>query len=85
MLLAALLTWWQRFEGTLSVHSVVTSRRERFYWGTVLLTFGLGTALGDTTATNLHLGYWWSVVVFSALMVVPIVAWRLGASSVVCF
>ena len=39
----------------------------------MLLTFGLGTALGDTTATNLDLGYWWSVVVFSVLMVVPIV------------
>ncbi len=85
LLLGALLTWWHRSEGTLSVHSIVTSRRERFYWGTVLLTFGLGTALGDTTATNLHLGYWWSVVLFTALMAVPIVAWQLGASSVVCF
>ena len=67
------------------MHSITTSRRERFYWGTVLLTFGLGTALGDTTATNLHLGYWWSMVLFGALIVVPIVAWRLGVSSVVCF
>ena len=85
VLLGALLTWWQRSEGTLSVHSIVTSRRERFYWGTVLLTFGLGTALGDTTATNLHLGYWWSALLFGLLMVIPTVAWRLGASSVVCF
>ena len=85
VLLGALLTWWQRSEGTLSVHSITTSRRERFYWGTVLLTFGLGTALGDTTATTLHLGYWWSVVLFSVLMTIPILAWRLGASSVVCF
>jgi uncharacterized membrane-anchored protein len=85
VLLCALLTWWKRSEGTLSVHSIVTSRRERFYWGTVLLTFGLGTALGDTTATNLHMGYWWSVALFGALMVVPIVAWRLGASAVACF
>ena len=85
VLLGALLTWWRRSEGTLSVHSIVTSRRERFYWGTVLLTFGLGTALGDTTAANLHLGYWWSVVLFGALMTVPVIAWRLGASSVLCF
>jgi uncharacterized membrane-anchored protein len=84
-LLTALLTWWQRSEGTLSVHSIVTSRRERFYWATVLLTFGLGTALGDTTATNLHLGYWRSVALFAALMLVPIIAWRLGANAVVCF
>jgi uncharacterized membrane-anchored protein len=84
-LLCALLTWWRSSEGTLSVHSIVTSRRERFYWGTVLLTFGLGTALGDTTATNLHLGYGWSVLLFTGLMLVPLVAWRRGASSVVCF
>jgi uncharacterized membrane-anchored protein len=84
-LLCALLIWWHRSEGTLSVHSIVTSRRERFYWGAVLLTFGLGTALGDTTATTLHLGYWWSVVLFGALIVVPVVAWRLGANAVVCF
>lgn len=83
--LAGLLTWWKRREGTLSVHSIVTARRERFYWGTVLLTFGLGTALGDTTATNLHMGYWWSVVLFGALILVPLAAWRLGADAVVCF
>lgn len=84
-LLTALLTWWKRSEGTLSVHSIVTSRRERFYWAAVLLTFGLGTALGDTTATNLHLGYWWSVALFGLLMLIPIVAWRMGANAVVCF
>ena len=50
VLLCGLLTWWYRTEGTLSVHSITTSRRERFYWGTVLLTFGLGTALGDAAA-----------------------------------
>lgn len=42
------------------MRSIGTSRRERFYWASDLLTFGLGTALGDTTATNLHLGYWGS-------------------------
>jgi uncharacterized membrane-anchored protein len=63
----------------------VTSRRERFYWATVLLTFGLGTALGDTTATNLHLGYWWSAVLFGVLMVFPVFAWRLGVNAVGCF
>jgi uncharacterized membrane-anchored protein len=83
--LLGLLTWWRRSEGTLSVHSIVTPRRERFYWGTVLLTFGLGTALGDSTAVDLHLGYWWSVVLFGALMLLPLAAWRGGASAVACF
>jgi uncharacterized membrane-anchored protein len=75
VLLVGLLAWWRRSEGTLSVHSITTSRRERFYWGTVLLTFGLGTALGDTTAENLHLGFAWSIVVFGVLMLVPLAIW----------
>jgi len=85
VLLLGLLAWWRRSEGTLSVHSITTPRRERFYWGTVLLTFGLGTALGDTTATSLHLGYWWSVVIFGVLILAPLAAWRLGMSAVACF
>jgi len=85
VLLLGLLAWWRRSEGTLSVHTITTPRRERFYWGTVLLTFGLGTALGDTTATNLHLGYWWSVVIFGALILVPLIAWRTGVNAVACF
>ncbi|TIC80020.1 hypothetical protein [Nocardioides sp. GY 10127] len=83
--LLGVLAWWRRSEGTLDIHSITTPRRERFYWGTVLLTFGLGTALGDTTASELGLGYAWSVVLFGALMLVPLVAWRLGASAVACF
>ena len=78
-------SWWYRSEGTLSVHSITTSRRERFYWGTVLLTFGLGTALGDAAAINAGLGFDWSIVLFGALIVVPLVLWRLGLPAVGCF
>jgi uncharacterized membrane-anchored protein len=85
VLLCGLLYWWKRSEGTIDIHSITTNRRERFYWGTVLMTFGLGTALGDTTAQNLHMGYGWSVVLFGALILVPLVAWRMGASAVLCF
>lgn len=85
LLLIGLLTWWKRSEGTLSVHSIDTPRRERFYWGTVLLTFGLGTALGDTTAEDMHLGFAWSIAIFAVLIVLPLVAWRLGANAVVSF
>lgn len=74
-LLVGLLAWWRLSEGTLSVHSITSARRERFYWGTVLLTFGLGTALGDTTAENLHLGFAVSIIIFGALMVVPLAVW----------
>ena len=85
VLLCGLLWWWKTSEGTLDIHSITTARRERFYWGTVLMTFGLGTALGDTTAQNMHLGYGWSTVLFGALILVPLVAWRMGASAVLCF
>lgn len=84
-LLAGLLTWWRRSEGTLSVHSITTARRERFYWGAVLLTFGLGTALGDTTAIEVGLGFSWSIVLFGALILVPLVLWRLGANATLSF
>jgi len=85
LLLCALLTWWLRSEGTLSVHSIVTSRRERFYWGTVLLTFGLGTALGDAAAINAGLGFGWSIVLFGVAILVPLVLWRAGLPAVACF
>src|SRR5213080_170753 len=39
-------TWWW-FERTLSIHTIFTTRREAFYWLTVLFTFALGTAAGD--------------------------------------
>ncbi|WP_158604345.1 COG4705 family protein, partial [Nocardioides mangrovicus] len=85
VLLCGLLAWWRRSEGTLSVHSITTSRRERFYWGTVLLTFGLGTALGDTTAIDLGLGFAWSIVLFGVLIVVPFVLWRCGLDATIAF
>ena len=40
--------WWAR-ERTLSIHSIITTPREGFYWLAVLVTFALGTALGDWT------------------------------------
>jgi uncharacterized membrane-anchored protein len=83
--LCGLLSWWKRSEGTLSVHSITTARRERFYWGTVLLTFGLGTALGDTTAINFGLGFAWSIVLFGVLILVPLGLWRLGLDATVAF
>ncbi|QIG42857.1 hypothetical protein G5V58_08820 [Nocardioides anomalus] len=85
VLLVGLLTWWQRSEGTISVHSITTARRERFYWGVVLLTFGLGTALGDATAIDFGLGFVWSIVLFGALILVPLVLWRVGLNATIAF
>jgi uncharacterized membrane-anchored protein len=77
---------WRRSEGTLSIHSITTRRREVFYWLTVLATFALGTALGDLTATVWHLGFFWSGILFTALMAVPALGWaRFRLNPVVAF
>ena len=76
---------WYRFEGTLDIHSIVTRRREVFYWLAVIFTFAMGTALGDLFATTFHLGYLASAFVFAGLILVPVVGWRLGANPVLSF
>ncbi|WP_326836436.1 hypothetical protein VSH64_16240 [Amycolatopsis rhabdoformis] len=74
--LAAVFLMWHRLEGTLSIHDIRTPRREVFYWLTVGVTFALGTAAGDLTATTLGLGYLGSGVVFAVVIAVPPLAWR---------
>ena len=56
--LAITFAVWYRTEGTLSIHSVVTLSREAFYWLAVLLTFALGTAVGDLVSEKFGVGYW---------------------------
>jgi len=73
--LAAVFTVWHRTEGTLSIHTVDTPRREAFYWATVAATFAMGTALGDFTAYTLHLGYFPSALLFALLILVPLVGY----------
>ncbi len=73
---AGLLALWYAVERTLDIHSVATTRRELFYWATVLATFALGTAAGDLTATTLHLGYFASGLLFAAAIAVPALAHR---------
>lgn len=84
-LLGAVLAWWRRSEGTISVHSITTARRERFYWGVVLLTFGLGTALGDAAAVDAGLGFVWSILIFGAAILVPWGLWRAGLNPTITF
>jgi uncharacterized membrane-anchored protein len=85
-ILAIVFFVWHRMEGTLSIHSITTQRRECFYWATVFATFALGTALGDFTATALNLGYLASGVLFGVLILIPAVAWwRFHVNAVVAF
>jgi uncharacterized membrane-anchored protein len=83
----ALVFWlWYRSEGTLSIHSIVTRRREAYYWAVVFATFALGTALGDFTASVLGLGYLASGIMFFLIILIPAVAWsRFGLNAVVAF
>jgi len=84
--LAAVFGLWYATERTLSIHSIVTRRRELFYWAAVLVTFALGTAAGDLTATTLHLGYLASGVLFAVVIAVPALAhWRLRMPAVLAF
>jgi uncharacterized membrane-anchored protein len=77
---------WHRTEGTLSIHSITTRRRELFYWLTVLVTFALGTAAGDFAAFTLHLGYLSSGLLFAAVMLVPLIGWwRFRLDPIVAF
>jgi uncharacterized membrane-anchored protein len=85
VVLAAIFVIWYRSEGTLSIHSITTQRREGFYWATVFATFALGTALGDFTATSLGLGYLASGILFGVVILIPALGWRMGLNSIVAF
>ncbi|MEO6116032.1 MAG: hypothetical protein ABIP33_06575 [Pseudolysinimonas sp.] len=85
LVLLSIFVLWRRREGTLSVHSIDTSRREVFYWLTVSATFALGTAFGDFTATTAGLGYLDSGFLFLALFAIPGVLRLLGLPATAAF
>jgi uncharacterized membrane-anchored protein len=84
--LAVVFAVWYRSERTLSIHSIVTTRREAFYWLAVLFTFALGTSAGDLTAERLAVGYWQSAVLFAALIAATCIAHvRFRADAILTF
>ena len=86
IVLAVVFTAWHRSEGTLSIHSIVTRRREVFYWLAVLATFAMGTAAGDLFAYTLNLGFLSAGIVFAVLFALPGLAyWRLPVNAVLAF
>jgi len=68
VILAAVFAVWYAFERTLSIHTIVTTRREAFYWLAILFTFALGTAAGDLTAEKFSLGYGVSIALFGGMI-----------------
>jgi uncharacterized membrane-anchored protein len=85
VLLAAVFGVWYARERTLSIHSIVTTPREAFYWLVVLVTFALGTAAGDWT---LELTGWTpglSILLPLGLIAAVFAAWKAGAGPVLTF
>jgi uncharacterized membrane-anchored protein len=85
VLLVAVFGIWYARERTLSIHTIVTTPREAFYWLAVLVTFALGTAAGDWT---LELTGWApgvAVLLPLALILAVLLAWRLGMGPVLSF
>jgi uncharacterized membrane-anchored protein len=86
IVLAAIFGTWYAVERTLSIHTIVTTRREAFYWLAILFTFALGTAAGDLSAEKLDLGYAVSIAIFGGLIALVTVAhYRLKLNAVLAF
>lgn len=83
--LAAIFLIWYRSERSLSIHDIVTPRRELFYWATILCTFALGTAAGDLATEALGLGFVWGSFAFGALIALTFAVWRMGGNAVATF
>ncbi|WCM91183.1 hypothetical protein M5C99_12180 [Acidovorax sp. NCPPB 2350] len=83
--LASIFFVWHRVERTLSIHDIVTRRRELFYWATILCTFALGTAAGDLATEALGLGFTRGALAFGALIGATYAAWRMGGNAVLTF
>jgi uncharacterized membrane-anchored protein len=86
VLLMAALGLWYRAEGSISVDTVTTPRVEMFYWGAILFSQTLGTALGDWMADTNGLGYENGALVFAAgLAIVAGLYFLTGVSRVALF
>ncbi len=86
LVLAAVFAIWWAYERTLSIHTIVTSRRESFYWLAILFTFALGTAAGDLVAEQFALGYGVSALIFGGIIgAITLAHFRFGMNAVLSF
>jgi uncharacterized membrane-anchored protein len=86
IVLAVVFAVWYAVERTLSIHTIVTTRRETFYWLAILFTFALGTAAGDLVAEKADLGYGVSIAIFGgAIAVVAIAHYAFRVNAVLTF
>jgi uncharacterized membrane-anchored protein len=73
-ILAVVFAVWYAVERTLSIHSIVTTRREAFYWLAILFTFALGTAAGDLVAEQFDVGYALSIGLWGGIIALIVFA-----------
>ncbi len=85
VLLALVFIAWYLSEKTLSIHSILTRRREMFYWLTIFVTFALGTAVGDLVSEGLGVGYLRTGLLMGALIALVTLGWRLGLNAILAF
>lgn len=84
--LAVVFVSWFLSERTLSVHTIVSTRRELFYWTAILFTFSLGTSAGDLIGEQFGLGYPLSLALFAGLIgLVAIAFYGFKINSVLAF
>ena len=84
--LAATFAAWYASEKSLSIHTITTTKREAFYWLTILFTFALGTAAGDLVAEKMSLGYWKSALLFAAIIaIIGLACFKAGLNAVLGF
>lgn len=57
ILLLGVFALWKKFEGSIDIASIKTTRAEIFYWSAILVSNTLGTALGDFLADSSGLGF----------------------------
>jgi uncharacterized membrane-anchored protein len=83
--LAATFAIWYGVERTLSIRTIVTTRRELFYWAVILFTFALGTAAGDLATEALGLGFQLGVIVFGVMIAAIAIFYSLAVNPVLTF
>ncbi|MGP9823081.1 COG4705 family protein [Ectopseudomonas khazarica] len=85
-LLVVVLFTWQRSEKSLAVSNITSRRGELFYWGAILVSNTLGTALGDYLADDSGLGFAGGALLIGSLIsLIAIAYYRTRVSHVVLF
>jgi uncharacterized membrane-anchored protein len=74
--LLIILSGWRFTQKTLSVDNIQTTKAELFYWGAILFSNTLGTALGDFLADDSGLGFLGGAALIGGLLGLIVLAAR---------